>query len=480
METSSPEPDPGKADARLGHVTLDPAGDVVAGSLGAWRIVYTVGACGISPGGGIVLARPWPADWGQPQWTAPTQRDYVTFSTTGAGRLVPRFELKKGGLAWNPDAIHALFVEVRDCTLGPGDRITVILGDASAGSPGMLAQTFLEEASRLTVAVDVYGDGQWQRLPPLPALIVVGGPAARLVVLAPSMVDMGQSFEVILRVEDAWGNPAHGYGGCILLETEGHESLSRQFGGEDAGVARLPYRLTESGVHRLMARDEADTLSATSNPIVCTPSSSTFKLFWGDLHGQSQMGCGARTVEDFLRHARDVAGVDFAAEQANDHYLSDAKWAETQRVVRELHDPGRFVTFLGYEWSGETADGGDHNVYYLDDEGPIRRSSHSLIPDPDSLESDLGHITEVYDAFRGQRAFMTPHVGGRTADLTYHDRSLEPVIEIHSSHATSEWFLHEALQRDIRLGWWPGAMTSWAGPGPAAPATTWAVTCAAD
>ena len=40
----------------------------------------------------------------------------------------------------------------------------------------------------------------------------------------------------------------------------------------------------------------------------------------------------------------------------------------------------------------------------------------------------------------------------RTADLRWHEPTLERLIEVHSTHATSEWFLMEALQRGYRMG----------------------------
>ncbi len=44
------------------------------------------------------------------------------------------------------------------------------------------------------------------------------------------------------------------------------------------------------------------------------------------------------------------------------------------------------------------------------------------------------------------------HVGGRTADLKYHEPTLDRLLEVHSTHATSEWFLFDALRRGYRFG----------------------------
>ena len=44
------------------------------------------------------------------------------------------------------------------------------------------------------------------------------------------------------------------------------------------------------------------------------------------------------------------------------------------------------------------------------------------------------------------------HVGGRTADLRWHEPTLDRLLEVHSTHATSEWFLLDALKRGYRMG----------------------------
>ena len=56
-----------------------------------------------------------------------------------------------------------------------------------------------------------------------------------------------------------------------------------------------------------------------------------------------------------------------------------------------------FVTILGYEWSGNTPAGGDHNVYYFDESIPIHRSSHWHLEDKSDEENDRYPIKELYD-----------------------------------------------------------------------------------
>src|SRR6185312_12906010 len=157
-------------------------------------------------------------------------------------------------------------------------------------------------------------------------------------------------------------------------------------------------------------------------------------------------------IADYFAHARNVAGLDFASHQANDFLVSNPEWLETQEVTARFNQPGRFVTLLGVEWSGETSVGGDRNIYFPGDVGAIRRSSHRHLADKSDLDSDLPTATALHQHFHNSDILLVPHVGGRTADLSVHDVKLERLIEIHSTHATSEWFFAEALERGLRVG----------------------------
>jgi hypothetical protein len=125
--------------------------------------------------------------------------------------------------------------------------------------------------------------------------------------------------------------------------------------------------------------------------------------------------------------------------------------------VKEFNCPNEFVAFLGFEWSGQHEVGGDHNIYFLDDDQPILRSGHEFVADKSDAYSDLTHIKDVYKEYRGKKILIIPHVGGRPANLNFHDPSLEPVIEVHSTHGTFEWFLKDALKRDYRVGFVAGS-----------------------
>ena len=109
---------------------------------------------------------------------------------------------------------------------------------------------------------------------------------------------------------------------------------------------------------------------------------------WGDLHGQSEETIGTNSARDYFTFGRDKAFADILGHQGNDFQITGAFWAELNRLTAEFDQPGRFVTIPGYEWSGNTGIGGDRNVFYMEENRPIHRSSHALVDDLSDIDSD--------------------------------------------------------------------------------------------
>ena len=91
-----------------------------------------------------------------------------------------------------------------------------------------------------------------------------------------------------------------------------------------------------------------------------------------------------------------------------------------------IDEPGRFVAIPGYEWSGNTALGGDRNVFYRHEGRPIFRSSHALVDDLSDLDSDRHTAAELLASLDGEDAIVVPHVGGRYSDEWHVDHLLNP------------------------------------------------------
>lgn len=436
--------------ALYGHAVIDPAGDIEAGSLGTFVLTYTVGRYGIDDGGTLKIAVRFASDWGYPQLDDPGGANFTRVSSSGEARIQARFDTK----GYIRPFQKCLVIDVEEWGLAEGDTITVVYGDTSGGGPGTHVQTFREFAFVFKVAVDCFGTGQFVELQKPPTLQIVPGKAEKLVVLGPSQTAPGQPFTVGIRAEDRWGNPAVGYRGEVALKAVGMDGLPEtcRFGAGDEGALRLEeVRCPAEGVFKLAVSAIASDLAAEGNPVVCRPADGLRPL-WGDLHGQSQETVGTNSIEDYFRFARDTAMLDFAGHQGNDFQITPAFWAAINRVAAAYDRPDSFVAFPGYEWSATTPAGGDRNVYYLNEGGTIFRTSHWQVEEKEDRANDRYPADALFAALRGKEALVVPHIGGRPANLRYHDPELEPVIEIYSAWGQFEWLLEEAIERGYKVG----------------------------
>jgi hypothetical protein len=414
---------------RSGSVSLAGPNPVAAGMPGSWTATYRTGPEGLPAGSTIAFVRRWPSDWDIPQCHSP---DLPGYTTLAFGRPCRHRWRTRRSIEWHPFD-HVFEIDLLDAL----PAVTDI-----AARFNLRAQTFIEEASPLSVRARV-GAGEWIEVGQL-AVAVVGAPAHRGVLIAPSDVGVGEPFELALRIEDKWGNPAD-LAARPTIEGARTEALP-----DLPGVLRWTARIEAPGDARLAA--VGGPAAAVSNPIRVHAAAPDRRLYWGDIHAQCLIGCGARTIDAFFRHARDYARIDFASHQANCFLVSSPEWRETEEVTARYHAPGKFVSLLGLEWSADTAKGGDRNLYFPCDTAPITRCSHEYVDDKSDLASDLPQAEDLHAKYRGTDTLIALHVGGRTTDLRRHEPGLERLIEVHSTHATSEWFLFEALERGYRMG----------------------------
>lgn len=426
----------------LGSVESTCPAPAEAGSITSW-IVSVETTQVLDTGSRLAFARRWPSDWGAPQAIDPEATDFFTVETSCGTPLRWWTEVV---YPWHPFD-HVIYVEAL-APIEAGDRVVLRFGDDRSGSPGATVQTFIEEASPLSVRVQPDRDGDWVEIDRI-EVAVEGTDAHVLVATAPSKVTIGERFSIHLRVEDRWGNPASGVD--AEFEIDGAEADVCRVRSADGTFNRVGAVLRETGVHRLSVNQRGGELSATTNPIDVAAHHDTC-LYWGDMHGQSLIGCGARSVSNYYRHAQEFAGCDVGSHQANCYMVTADEWEETESVTGQMHEPGRFVPLLGVEWSALTPLGGDRNIYFPGDEAQLRRCSHEFVSDLSDLDTDLPHVDNLHDHYRDQDVVIALHVGGRTANLRFHEPAVERLIEVHSTHATSEWFMLDALERGYQMG----------------------------
>jgi len=438
--------------ALLGHARVTPADPVEAGSWQSFTLTYTAGRYGIDDSGALRLAFRFASDQTPLQFADPRAPGYTTVSASNRAVLECRYDRKGNVRPFD----HTLAIKVVNGFLAEGDTITVVLGDRAGGSPGLRVQTFVEESFEFHVLVDPVATFAFQSLPDQPAAAVVPGPPARHLLGLPSMVAAGAPFALTLKAEDAWGNPSDRSDEVLTLAADPPlAGLPEKVAiGRGRTFRRLEgLRAPAPGTVEVTLADARGELRARQRLLV--REAPALRPFWADFHAQSEETIGTGSVERYFDFARDEAFLDIAGHQGNDFQITEAFWQRLNRVTAARNRPGRFVTLPGYEWSGNTALGGDRNVFFATEGRPIRRSSHALVPDRADLARDCTTAAELFAALEreGEDAVLFAHCGGRYADLGQgHHPRLETAVEVHSSWGSFEWLLGDALARGLRVG----------------------------
>ncbi|MHB8293063.1 MAG: DUF3604 domain-containing protein [Acidimicrobiales bacterium] len=354
-----------------------------------------------------------------------------------------------------------MVIEVLDGSLAEGDVIDVVLGDTTHHNPGSKAQSYADEKAQLRVVVDPFATGRFHHLATLSLGSVVPGDCAALVAMVDSEARAGSTATLVVRATDHYGNVAISYRGRIHVTTSEtvQTVATHHFSAEDAGVWQLLFSVaTLRGALRLTVSDPEAQIQTESNPLVVFDGPlprSEGTLLWGDTQGQTGETVGTGSLDTFFSYARRAAKLDFVAHSANDFQVTTDFYKRVLQTADAYTKPGEFVAFGGFEWSGNTALGGDHNVIYADSSNaPLHRSSHALLDDLTDLDTDRPTVIALAKTLRdrGTNAIMVPHVGGRLANLDLIQPTISPVVEIVSVHGWFEWFARDALRRDLRVG----------------------------
>jgi hypothetical protein len=432
----------------MGSAVLTPSGPFLAGSHAELTLVYTAGRFGIDDTGMLKVSWRTTSDMAKPQFADPAAPNYTTVEASNGAKLECWFE-RLNIRPW----VNTLLVRVGRGFLREGETITIRLGDRRGGGPGLRLQTNCEERFELKTYVDAFATYEFTELPHSPGFALVPGPAARFNAIVPSLALAGEPFRLALVAEDLWGNPT-GFGErrLMLAASPALRNLPESVAAKDDGPLVVDGMVAAApGDVVLRLLDEAGRELARANPLRVV-ADTPLRRYWGDLHGQSGETVGTNPASSYFRYARDRAFVDIVGHQGNDFQITDAFWAELNRLTSELEVPGRFVCVPGYEWSGNTGMGGDRNVFYAREGRPIRRSSHILVECQTSTDA-IHTADQLFSALAGEDAVVIAHVGGRYADLRFaHDGRLERAVEVHSTWGTFEWLLHDAFALGYRVG----------------------------
>ncbi|WP_439594353.1 DUF3604 domain-containing protein [Falsiroseomonas sp.] len=422
-----------------------------AGSYQSFTLTFTAGRFGMDDTGSIRLVHRFASDMPAVQFTDPKAPNYVTAEASNGAVLDLNYNPRLNMRPWG----KTLTVSVTRGFLAPGDTITLRLGDRRGGSPGIRLQTFAEDRFEFRVLADVFACFNWALLPDQPWISIIPGPAETWRAVLPTLRRAAEPFSLSLRADDRWGNPSGQVTGRFRLRAsrpvQGLPELFEWPAG--ARAHRIEGLRAEAGDLSITLLDEAGTPLVESNPLRLVPAAELLP-FYADMHGQSDETIGTNSARRLAEYARDLAFIDAMCHQGNDFQITADFWRDLNKLTADFNQDGRFVFFPGYEWSGNTALGGDRNVVLKEEGRILHRSCHALVEDLSDANQDALDVRALHAALRAEgNALCLPHVGGRYANLGYaHDKTLERSVEVHSDWGTFDWLVEDAFAAGGRVG----------------------------
>ena len=428
-----------------GTATLTPSEPVPASGVRDFEVAFTVGEAGVAPGGFVLFqVSPW-WGWSHPQTDFPEGPGYV------AADVTPSHPLKVLALQG-----HRVVVTAPETGFQAGETVTLRYGNAQVDK-------YAEAEELFQVFVDADGDGNAAPIAQSPTLRTLPHEPVRLLVDVPSQAQPCDAIEITAAAVDVMGNwaplPAGSY--TVTTERDGEtiRTLSAAAAEGDKQLA-TSVPLDATGIFFFTIRGPSG-LEGRSNVLLCLDGAPSLNLYFGDIHGHSRQSDGTGTPEDYYAFARDASGLDIAALTDHADYgtirIEGAPWDRIKAAANAAYEPGRFVTFVGYEWTNWVY--GHRNVYFRDGDGPVFRS----IDDASDTPQELWALLEPYEAMT-----IAHHVGGGPihTDWSIPPGPCEYLVEICSIHGASEEyggkaciyhpvqgaFVRDALLKGYRLG----------------------------
>ena len=455
------DPSDGGGTARLLHLPLKGAQPLPASSRQSFTVEYQAGPLGVAPGGTLFFQVSPFWGWELPQTDTDQRGGFLRATTAAAGVTLSTTPLTQGLVA----------IEVNGRGLVEGETVQIEFG---AGAAGTRVDRFAETGERLWLAVDGNGDGVRKLIAESPSVDIIAREATRLHLALPGSASTGAMVPLTVALLDQAGNSGMPWSGRVDLALEGPAGgmdipPAVSLVAADQGRKTVDVTVGLPGIYRVSAVARSAGVgepgpAAQSNPLVVRVSPKE-TLLWGDLQVHTQLSDGSGSTLENLSYARDAAGLDVVALTDHDHWglqaLDDFPevWQEQLGQVEAFHQPGRFVTVPGFEWTNWVE--GHRHVLFFGEEKPVLLSS---------LDERYDTPPELWAALAGRDAMTIAHhsAGGPVpTDWSIPpDPELEPLTEIVSVHGSSESpdspmpiykakpgnYVRDALDRGYRLG----------------------------
>jgi hypothetical protein len=195
---------------------------------------------------------------------------------------------------------------------------------------------------------------------------------------------------------------------------------------------------------------------ARSNPLeIVAEGAGQDRMYWGEIHGHTEMSDGSGGYGELYRHARDEGALEFASATDHAEYFTDNEWQWMQDVTNGWNEPGRFVTLVGYETAGEQR---DRCVYTSRPRMDLFRGNY---PPTDNLEIVWAHFHGDEQVVGGVHAVLAH--GTNLDHWAQHDPAVERFVEIYSM-----WGANDFRESPLVPDW----ITEWVSEGRIKPGAT--------
>jgi len=455
-------------------------------------VQYVVGATPIVAGGGIMLGLGYPT----PDVSNPTyaiNSGWLLGPNAAMARFpVGRFQIANQGapnfctaVASNGASLtlrtvfHAnygrevLLKATTSSQLATGITITFTLG-AGIG----MTISWNPGRPQVYIAEDLAGNGQYAlSSAALPSILFTGSTCERYIVNAPCTARVGVPFRVTVRAAQGADNP----GGASILPVEDYASPISVLCSDlnatypqaptafDHGVAQFWVALSTPGLqtfHVYAGPPGTITLygvQGLSNPVIVLPVTDDLEILCGDLQRHAAEGGHAGVTDDLCWRDLYDDNQDFGTVvQHSQNYMAGFAHANQQAALFQAHIGDDFVCFPGYEW---TLPGAHRHVVYrnLTSDPSITDAAYAGFESPGPiLESTTdGFLNYLKNGVTDGQRFGVPHHtlwnfsqhGAPPINVQYEwgaelDAAYQPVVEIYSTHGSSEVWLGQASNPD--------------------------------
>lgn len=345
-------------------------------------------------------------------------------------------------------------IEMLD-TLPVGDTLRITYG--ANGSATHTYNSIIAQTDNFSVLLDNRNNGNYIALRDQPEIVFKHSNPKNLNMALASTGNPGKPALLRLMINDVGKNIAPDFDGVIQLSCSDASAIlpsTVNITPADQGAKDVHVTFSEDGVFTITAKVLTSNYPIAglfvSNPI--NISKDSMHIYWGDFHTHgkfSRDGFG----DDGYQFARNAAGFDFySATDHSDYNQTDTfginrdEWKLLQHEAIRYNQPGRFVSFLGYENSLDNPSGHYNFIYNFDDS--LMSSVPMLAKNP--LFTIQNFWIKLNQLNQQGKVLSIPHHTGKLFGTTgtdngasqfggtYKNNVYKRTIEIYSGHGLCE------------------------------------------